>query len=521
MPNLLFRKVLSIVRILLLFISLLGVLGLVLWSYYPDKIKSLDSYIVGRYTSYHQDRLNDARELVLSGQQDRAMEVYAQMLGRMSHVYRQDSLWPVKRRALLALVNLYQKARNFSQARYWLELWLKLDERDLAAQHRYAKLLCSLPEDREAGVNRIEALYRKFPNYGNIFADYFSLSVKRKDAPSFCAILRDYYERLLVAANGEWKVSWLSSEGANQMRAYPIMEPGGKIIMRATLSERPLGGLRLDAPPWPHYLMSAKIEFRSGVRKQALNLVPGIVKISPGVKALSADIYETSSKEPFWVVTLSDFAEWNDQINVILTGTWLPVLPKQVIAYLKKHGGQDSEKAVHDTVCKGYEKVVALPLERRFAGRTGSLADGNWVFPKGKYHEIIGAPVEVFWTNPENPHFSEKFKRRAPLALKGNRFDSMEFSVHDHISSLRIDPPPAVFATYRDLQIEITTDHGPRVLDLKDLDIRLHDMKRIGVNAFQALGKDPFLYFTLSKEPLYVNKVKISATIDEKFLRVR
>lgn len=521
MPTPLFRKLLSIVRILLFLIFLSAVVVLVLWNYYPDRITSLDNSIVDRYVSSYQDRLDAAQELVLSNQQDRGIEVYIQVLEDMKHICKQDRLWHAKRQGLLALVNLYLKSHKVAEAKHWLELWLKSDERDLLAQYKYGKLLCLLPEARHEGCKRITDLYKKFPNYGNIFADYFSFRVKSNDAKTFCGILRDYHQRLLIAKNLEWQVSWLSSKGIKKKRIYPGMGPEGRIIIRATLPDRQLVELRLDAPRDPHYLINARIEFRSGLRKKILDFMPGVVRNSSGVRVLSPDIYETSRKGSFWVLSVPDLPEWNEEINVILTGTWLPVLPGQVIAYLKKHAVLDSEKAMHYTVCKGYQKVVALPLERRFAGKTGSLADGNWVFPKGKYPQIIGKPVEVFWANSENPHFSKKSKRRAPLALTGNRFDGMEFSIHNHISRLRIDLLTAVFATYRDLQIEITTDHGPRVLDLKNFDIRLHDMKRIGLNAFQALGKDPFLYFTLSKEPLYVDKVKISATIDEKFLRVR
>ena len=177
-------KLLFLVRILLLIVFLAGLGGLIVWTCYPDKVDELDSFIVGRYETCYSTPVTEALKLASRGHDSGAVRLLEEALKPLNDIRNRDRLWPVKRKAFNVLTNLYSREGRLDKARYLLGVWLSIDKNDLVARHKYARLLLSMPQYREAGSKIITEIYLAFPGFGNVFSDYFILKEKNMENTS-------------------------------------------------------------------------------------------------------------------------------------------------------------------------------------------------------------------------------------------------------------------------------------------------------------------------------------------------
>ncbi len=247
------KRIGHIVRMLLLFVSLFGLLAAWFWVYQPKRVVKLDDKIKARHLEPYQDRLRAAQTLMAEGSPDGRTSLEA-LLHDMDGVRKGDRLNQIKENCFLELEKAYQLPADSAQLIALYENWAAFNDRDLRPQVGLAKVQLTLPEFKEQGMATLTDLFNRIPDAPLIADAYGSIILEKGSAAEYFGhFLRQREELRQNAIANDWYFYWNTGKGFQRNgRSLAEMKwlDETQIEVSCKLPAASYWAIRLDSPPW-------------------------------------------------------------------------------------------------------------------------------------------------------------------------------------------------------------------------------------------------------------------------------
>lgn len=164
---------LEIARFCLAAMTILSLLTIYYWTYYPAHVTSIDtSYSKAYFDSMYAMRTNGYHAYTEQNYSD-AVIIAADSLERMKYVRKTDHVYPVKRELLLILIQSKVNLGEADGALPYARSWYQSDERDAEALVTYIQVLKELPEHNTEKLAAIDLFKTRFPGQTKWPATFF------------------------------------------------------------------------------------------------------------------------------------------------------------------------------------------------------------------------------------------------------------------------------------------------------------------------------------------------------------
>lgn len=219
-----FSKIINSINSILMFISLLGLFVLITWTYQPNVINQLDSYIITRYTSHYLSKLNEAK-IELGNSPTQGLKRLRTLAESLSATEKLDHLDPVKRNVYEMLTSHYRTTGDSKNEFRWATQWIEFDPQDLNGQLAYALAFHSTSEDFNRGIQPLVDLYSRMPNIESIQWPLFLISINQLSLHDTAADIIDLLldRNIGTESNLQWELFWDNGLGFHPTNSKSII----------------------------------------------------------------------------------------------------------------------------------------------------------------------------------------------------------------------------------------------------------------------------------------------------------
>ena len=135
-----------------------------MWVFLPETVRNIDDWIVGRYANPPQQKVTQCRTLIQKNDNSAKECLESLLTGKLSNVKKEDRLARLKRDVLKEAVVFFHKKHDLDKAIFWVDEWIRFDERDLTAKVSKAQVYFSFPEKRKESLDLLSSLNDKYPD---------------------------------------------------------------------------------------------------------------------------------------------------------------------------------------------------------------------------------------------------------------------------------------------------------------------------------------------------------------------
>ncbi len=470
-------------------IALLGMCGAAagtaaIWTWRGEWVDAVDDALVASRVRSYAERVTALAATADVAQRERG---YRSLVGELDWVRRQDYLADVLRDSYSALATLEEQRGNDAAAYAWMFQWVRFDEQDVMAATRLAELECAWPDYRQAGLDRLTALSRRYPGHPVVVRALAKGLITSGRWLDSCRALED---GALALRSKLWTIGWDVGGGidlaARRVDTVPVRE-GDESTFRFRVAE-PIVGMHLQMPTFHSALLQRpRIEVAGG---RVIDLIEAQQQISE--VCIDRGVAITNGGGGPYLV-----ARWDPPIpaDTALAIRWCEV-PIYELAYASALI-DPALAAIYQPNATADPADLAL-LERTRMRRARAATSGQW---------------QVFWCL-QGGQFGDaqsRIETLVPIPDATGCTYSRTFAIGGAADVLRLDFPEAAGVTYTFAQFDVQLAGRTLPIDMAAVPLLApHNLERRG-DAFVITGPDPYFSFALP-ERLDVVALKMAGT---------
>lgn len=470
-----------LIRVVLLFFSLLACAAFLLWQVGEPLVNRFDGFVVSKYQGHYQNRLTNAKRYIYQDPSE-CIVLLEDLLNDLSAVHKGDRLEHLKRASYETLVQVLEAKGEKALALEWVERWITFDNLDLLAQVRLSRMLYLMPGREIEGEKIIESLYKKVPESRLIANEYAKrLFDKGKIAEAFITANKAYNSQDSLSGQS-WQIFWATKEGFSGKQkkdVTPSIEGDGILSLPVELPDGVVA-LRIDPPMLSHiYITEPRLIRVVGNEERIMNIWDVPLRLSSDMSQHGSVLLTSGKDDPYFLWTLPP--------EMLNQGVFSGRFVAQV------------EEAYPELM----NLIAALPEVSTITNRLKTIGENEGVRQielvqcRQKQLQIaalIGTTLDIFWKGT-NEIFAADKKVRVPFAgiLKDGQFQfEITVPIIKKIRELRIDFPEIVGIEYTLEPIEITSSMGTQQIVLAKAMISQKHMVTHNGSIFRVIGDDPY-----------------------------
>lgn len=463
-PKYFVLRVLSLISLLSLFVSSVGVVTMLVWNYYPSAISAADAYFLKNYLDDYDRSLSYAKKLRSNKKLEEAKYELLNLHEKTKNLTKVDRLHQFSRQVKLELISLLIKMNDYDLASALTHSWREESEKDIDLLLLNIDVLKMKNENQKRILSVFSELNHKFYNVKKISLAYSSYLKDIGEAVKADEIISKYEVKESEGLPDYlwFKFYYLKEDGGSydEVNTISVREYGsdnGSYLVKIKLPYKYLNSLRMDIEGMFRSLemSNVRVELISGQYKKSFK--PNITEVSNEIYKISSERYLVSKNDPYISFEIdSEELAFSDGIDV----------------------------AVSFDLLKGIE---VEDLERIYNSH-------EWQF---------------FYSDGWS--FNGRQSKNFSLDRKTNMTNDLVIE-ESHVNYVRVDFPSILNLTFNNVIISIQNSSGSMTLDAANIsNLRFHGIKK-DKGRFVITGTDPYVVMPLDNH-IDISKIKIKIAL--------